>query len=291
MPIAKMFWSPYGTDGAWRPVAVLIHAANLAVGGLHPLPFHLLNIAINAAAVVLLYMLLLEIVGRPRVAFVAAMLYAVHPLHVEAVAPAFSRLELLAATFLFAGWLLHWRGRPWAAAACFALALGSKESAICFLPIILLADWIYGRKVRAIVYEGYAVTTLIFVMMRTHAVGFFGLGAISVVNNPLVALSAPLRMGNALRLVWLMLGLNLWPAHLSADYSYNAIPVILDWPHLALWIVPLLALLAAWLWIGLRARSGQGQALFLAGIIYLGGFAVTSNFFFHGGTSFNERWA
>src|ERR1022692_2147345 len=34
MPIAKMFWAPYGTDGAWRPVAVLIHAANLAVGGL-----------------------------------------------------------------------------------------------------------------------------------------------------------------------------------------------------------------------------------------------------------------
>src|ERR1035438_5385883 len=58
-----------------------------------------------------------------------------------------------------------------------------------------------------------------------------------------------------------------------------------------LWIVPLLALLAAWLWIGLRARSGQGQALFLAGIIYIGGFAVTSNFFFHGGTSINERWA
>ncbi len=291
MPVVKMFWEPYSTDGAWRPVAVLIHAANLAVSGLSPVAFHTVNIFLNAAAVVLLYALLLEILGRPRIAFVTALLYAVHPLHVEAVAPAFSRLELLAAAFLFAGWLLHLRGRPGWAAACFGLALGSKESAICFLALIPLADWMFRRQVRAMIYAGYAATTLIYLTMRVHAVGLLGLGAISVVNNPLVSLSAPLRMGNALRLVWYMLGLHLWPARLTADYSYNAIPLVLDWPHLALWILPLVALLAGWLYFSVRPASGQGQALFLAGIIYIGGFAVTSNFFFHGGSSINERWA
>jgi tetratricopeptide (TPR) repeat protein len=291
MPLAQMFWAPYSTDGAWRPVAVMVHRANFAASGLSPVAFHALNMILNAAAVVLLYALMLEILGRPRVAFVTALLYAVHPLHVEAVAPAFSRLELLAALFLFAGWLLHLRGRHWWAAACFALALGSKESAICFLAIIPLADWMFRRPVRAAIYGGYAATTLAFVAMRVHAVGLFGLGSISPVNNPLVSLSAPLRMGNALRLAWFMLGLHVWPARLSADYSYNAIPLVLDWPHLAIWILPLLALLAGWLYLSLRPRWGQSQALFLAGIIYIGGFAVTSNFFFHVGTSINERWA
>jgi tetratricopeptide (TPR) repeat protein len=286
-----MFWTPYSVDGFWRPVVILIHAANLAVGGLHPAAFHIVNIAINAAVVVLLYALLLEILGRPRVAFVTALLYAVHPLHVEAVAPAYSRLELLAAAFLLAGWLLHWRGRPWWAAVCFWLALGSKESAICFFPILLMADWIYRRKISAVAYGGYAAATLLYLAMRAHAVGLLGINFIPMVNNPLASLSAPLRMGNALRLAWLMLGLHVWPARLSADYSYNAIPLVLDWTHLSIWILATVAVLAGWVFLGIRTRSGQGQALFLAGTIYLGGFALTSNFFFHGATAFAERWA
>jgi len=43
-------------------------------------------------------------------------------------------------------------------------------------------------------------------------------------------------MANALRLAWLMLGLHLYPARLSVDYSYNAVPVILEWSKLAGWI-------------------------------------------------------
>jgi protein O-mannosyl-transferase len=295
MPLAKMFWAPYNTDGCWRPVGVLVNAANLALTGARPAAFHAVNMILNAAAVVLLYMLLLEILGRPRVALVAALLYAVHPLHTEAVAPAFSRLELLAALFLFAGWLLHWRGRYWWAAVCFLLAMGSKESAICFLPMILLADWMFRRMlprpVRTIVYGGYAATAVAFVAMRTSVVGLLGLTAIPVVNNPLVSLSAPLRMGNAVRLAWLMLGLHIWPSQLSADYCYNAIPLVLNWLYLVLWILPAAAVVGGWVYLGWRTKTGQGQAIFLAGIIYFGGFAITSNFLVPGGTSFNERWA
>ena len=66
------------------------------------------------------------------------LLYAVHPIHTEAVAWAVGRAELLAAGFLFAGWILHLRDRPVASLACFALAMLSKESAIAFFPLVLL---------------------------------------------------------------------------------------------------------------------------------------------------------
>jgi len=287
MPLSQMIWAPYSTDGCWRPVGLLAHRANIAAFGLNAPSFHAVNIALHAAVVVLLYFLLLEILGRPRIALVAALIFAVHPLHVEAVAPAFSRLELLAALFIFAGWLLHWRGRTLAAAICFWLALASKESAICFLPIILLTDLVYQRQIRKYAYGAYAAATMIFLALRTYAVGVFGIGSVSFVNNPLVALTAPLRMANAIRLFWTMCSLHVWPSPLTFDYSYNAIPVILDWTKLALWIVPAVALVAGWIWLGFRG----GRELFLAGTIYLGGLAITANFLFPNAVNFAERWA
>jgi protein O-mannosyl-transferase len=286
LPLAQMFWAPYSTDGFWRPVVLMVHAANFAVGGTHPFTYHLFNLLAHAGVVLIFYRLLLELLGRPRAAFAAALLYAVHPLHTEAVSAAYSRLEILAAGFLFAAWLLHLRNRPWGAALCFFLALGSKESAICFLAIVILADWRMDRRVSHIIYAGYGAVAAIYVALRWKAVGLLGIGWIPMIQNPLVSLSAPLRMANALRLAWLMLWLHVYPARLSVDYSYNAVPVILEWSHLAVWIAASFVLLAIWLYGSLRSK-----AVFTAGVIYLAGFALTANFFFAGATNLGERWA
>ena len=61
----------------------------------------------------LFYLLLLEIFGTSppakTTALVTACLFAVHPIHTEAVASVVGRSELLAAGFLFAAWILHLR--------------------------------------------------------------------------------------------------------------------------------------------------------------------------------------
>jgi Tfp pilus assembly protein PilF len=291
LPLAQLFWAPYSADGFWRPVVLLVHAANFAVGGAHPFTYHLFNLLAHAGVVLIFYRLLLDLLGRPRAAFAAALLYAVHPLHTEAVSAAYSRLEILAAGFLFAAWLLHVRDRPLGAALCFFLALGSKESAICFLAIVILADWRLDRRVSHLIYALYGAVAAIYVAMRWKAVGLLGIGSIPMIQNPLVDLSTPLRMANALRLAWLMLGLHVYPARLSVDYSYNAVPVIREWSHLAFWIGASLLLLTIWLYGSFRFNSIRSKAVFVAGIIYLAGFALTANFFFAGATNIGERWA
>jgi tetratricopeptide (TPR) repeat protein len=286
LPWTQMFWAQYGADGMWRPVPLVLYAANLRVAGARPFLFHLLNLLAHAGTVVILYRLLLDMLGRPRAAFAAALLYAVHPLHTEAVSAAYSLLEILSCGFVLAAWLLHLRNRPVAAAICFLLALGSKESAICFLAIVILADWRLGHRVSHAIYAGYGAVAALYIAMRWKAVGLLGIGWIPMIQNPLVALSAPLRIANALRLAWLMLGLHVYPARLSVDYSYNAVPVILDWPRLAVWIGASLLLLAIWIYGGIRSK-----AVGVAGIVYLAGFALTSNIFFAGATNIGERWA
>jgi len=147
LPMAQMFWAPYSADGFWRPVVLMVHAANYAVGGVHPFTYHLFNVLAHAGVVLILYRLLLELLGRPRVAFAAALLWAVHPLHTEAVSAAYSRLEILAAGFSLCGMVLHVRNRPWGAALCFFSGAGIERIRDLLLAMVVLADWRLDRRV------------------------------------------------------------------------------------------------------------------------------------------------
>src|SRR6266478_4228821 len=161
LPLWQMLWSPYCVDGWWRPLAIFVHAINYSLAGTHPAYYHLFNILIHAAVVVLLFQLFSEMLGRPRVAFVAALLFAVHPLHTEAVTPAHS-LELLPVLFLFTAWLLHWRGQKTGAAVCFLAALGFKEMAVCFVLFAPFGDWLFHRPFSRAAYGGYAAVLAIY---------------------------------------------------------------------------------------------------------------------------------
>ena len=74
-------------------------------------------------------------------ALVVALLFAVHPIHSEAVAAIVGRAELLSALFGLCFLLLHQRRRLWPVGALFFfLALCSKESGVAFLPLALWMD-------------------------------------------------------------------------------------------------------------------------------------------------------
>jgi Tfp pilus assembly protein PilF len=285
-PVSQLFWSSYLMPGYWRPVMTLIHVGIRAMAGPNPFWFHALNTLLHALVVVLLYQLLLDLLDRPKVAFVAALLFAVHPLHTEAVTQAVGLMEILAAGFMLAAWLLHGRGHWIAASACFLLALGSKESAVVLPCLILLTDYAIRRRVELRPYIGYGTMMAVYALLRTKAGGIVGLYAAPVWYNPLAVLSAPLRAANAIRLAWLVLRLHIFPWPLSSDYSPNAVPIIYDWLALAAWIAPAVALLAVW---ALAAR--RSSAVLLAGSIYLAGFAITSNVFYAVASNFGERWA
>src|ERR1700683_5064458 len=124
--------APNRVTNVFRPFTFATFAFNWALGGAHPFAFHLVNLLLHAAVTLLLYFLLCalleEVAHGKTIALVAATLFAVHPIHTEAVTSIVGRPELLAAGFLLAAWILHLRDRPISALLCFSLALLSKES-------------------------------------------------------------------------------------------------------------------------------------------------------------------
>jgi protein O-mannosyl-transferase len=290
---ARKLFVPHEFSGVFRPVTFGTFALNWALHGARPFGFHLVNLLLHAAVTCLLYLLLRTILGvaSPQgiaVAFVAAFLFAVHPIHTEAVASITGRAELLAAGFLLAACILHVSDREISALVCFVLAVLSKESAVVFLLLVLACDYARSEWKSRFRYARITAITLLYlgVLWKLHG-GRFAPAGISPLDNPLAQLPAGWRMLNALRVAWKYVGLQAYPRTLSCDYSYNQIPVYLEWRHTLPAAAAVVAALAVWIWAVRKNRRG----LMLAGGIYLAGFATTANILIPIGTIMGERLA
>lgn len=133
--------------GYWRPLTAVLQALAWAVDGSDPLLYHVLCVAVHLLAVAATFGLARGLTGRTRVAGITALLFGLHPAHVESVAwisalndPLFGALTLLALERFLAWRRRGSRGLPVAGALAFALALLSKEMAAALLPLLLIFD-------------------------------------------------------------------------------------------------------------------------------------------------------
>lgn len=152
--------------GFFRPVFVLSLYLDGAVWGSRPFGFHLTNLALHALNAFLVFLLTRALLRagrlkaeegpqrrRPsRVAFVAGLVFLLHPSHTEAVTWVSGRSDLLAAFFCLLSvlaYVSHARDeKPRALAlslASFALALLSKESAACLPPAVFVVATYLGE--------------------------------------------------------------------------------------------------------------------------------------------------
>ncbi|HVO59205.1 MAG TPA: tetratricopeptide repeat protein [Dongiaceae bacterium] len=288
----REWFLPNDTSHVFRPVTFATLSLNYALSKGSAFGYHLFNLPMHAAATLLLFLVCSKILeaqeGGTTIAFVAALLFAVHPIHTEAVASIIGRSELLAAAFVFAGGLQHLQDRPWLALASFLLALLSKESAIAFLPLAIAGDYARGKFKPLWRYAALFVLAACYlaVLWKVQG-GRFGPAEISLLDNPLAGLPPALRIMNAVRIAWKYLALMAWPATLSCDYSFEQITVYGDWRHAVLPVIGALAVAAGWLW-SIAARK---RVLILAGALYFAGFAATSNILTRTGTIMGERLA
>src|SRR5580693_645720 len=291
-PSLKGLFEATKSNNIFRPFTFATFALNWAVGGAQPLGYHFFNLLLNAAVALLLYLVLrtlLEAVPQgTTVAFAAALLFAVHPIHTEAVASIVGRSELLAVGFLLAAWLLHLHDQHILSLLCFALALFSKESAVAFVPLVLAGDYARAKVKPLHRYGWIAGVALLYLAVLWHVQGGrFGAIGVNFLDNPLTRLPASLRIPNALRVAWKYVGLHIYPATLSCEYSYNAILLYSNWQHTVPAVVGAAFVLALWIW----ALWTQRREWVLAGAIYLAGFAVTANLLVPTGTIMAERLA
>lgn len=200
----------------YRPVWMVTLALDHALWGLRPLGYHLTNILLHAANSALVTWLLIAWLGAPAAALGAGALFALHPVHTEAVAWVSARNELLLAGFLLAA-LLAWRRRSrgpgWIALAIvsFALALLSKETAVVFPLLVWLDEWRAGDGSRSRHVRGpalFGALAAAFLVLRTV---FMTLPAEPV---PLATrlLTAPIILLDYLRLLFVPLGLEVFHA-------------------------------------------------------------------------------
>uniref|UniRef100_A0A672IIM1 dolichyl-phosphate-mannose--protein mannosyltransferase n=1 Tax=Salarias fasciatus TaxID=181472 RepID=A0A672IIM1_SALFA len=95
------FWGKRMADNSshksYRPLCILTFKLNVLLGGFQPLYFHLVNVCLHAAVTCLLMLTCERCVFRSRrLAFVAALLFTVHPVHTEAVSGIVGRADVLA---------------------------------------------------------------------------------------------------------------------------------------------------------------------------------------------------
>lgn len=153
----RSLWPPPNRTVTGRPFLNWSFAVNHALGGDAVLGFHLVNIAVHAAAALALWGVVRRTLYLPdnearvrqnadRIAGWATLLWAVHPLHTESVTYMVQRAESLAGLFALVTLYAFIRGatspspRRWLAASwlCCVLGLMTKET-VAAVPILVLA--------------------------------------------------------------------------------------------------------------------------------------------------------
>ena len=181
--------------GLYRPVRTVAYVLAWRLFGESPLGWHLLGPLFHASVTLLFFLVAARIVGRPA-AFLAAVLFAVHPVHTERVSHVTGSMDLLGVLFMMAAWAAALRGgyftdripraRRWAlpAAGLFALALlSSEEAALLPAYLALLLLWrsraaAAGRRPAsrsdALLTVGALVTAAGYWALRTAILGGSG---------------------------------------------------------------------------------------------------------------------
>ena len=293
---ASSYWRPEFGSFLYRPLTSLGFAVQWTIGGGSPFVFHAVSIGLYAACSVAVYRLAQEVVSD-RAALIAAVCFAIHPVHVEAVANVSGQGELCVALIVLLvvnHYLALRRERTpnikdvAIISVAYLVACLFKEHAIV-LPGLLAAaeltavadDRRFAARVRSFIplMVSMAAAGAIFVAVR-HAIL---LGVSDDSTSPLLrGAGFGTRLFTMLSVVVEWVRLFLWPASLSADYSFSRLRVYetVD----AVMIPGLLVLFgAAWLAVALRkthkgltfGMSWAGLALLIpSNLIVLTGFVL-----------------
>ena len=288
----RAFFSPYWPDeigaGQYRPLGILSFAFDWLVSGGSPRWFHAVNVLWHVAASVALWMLAAELMA-PAAALIAGLFFALHPVHVEAVANVVGRLECMAAVFVLAALLAHRRGH-WSAVLLFALGLLSKESAIVFVGLALANDLLLERSPRAILRarrSRYLAYGAVILMYALALVAIFHARDLAIEASVLVGATTLQRLSLVARVLPHYVRLLVAPVDLSASYAPNVINPETDPAVSALLAVGLIACVAGAFLAAARRRRWPLLAFAIAWVPIT--LAPVSNVLFASGVLLAER--
>ena len=279
---------------SFRPLTILSFRAQRALVGLHGPSFHMVNVLLHALATIGFARCCRPLVRRRSQRAAAALLFAVHAVHVESVTNTVGRAESLSAVAFFASLLCYQpllrrspaRGRPAMAALRLALRVGGtvclagagmlcKEVSITALLVCAALDWLAALRRRAaprparawvcfgarqLLLGGGAAALL---LLRLRLNGWRSPTFSGADNSAAFCPTLRCRALSYSYLYYLNLRLLLLPDNLAHDWSMSTVPNLHDLsdPRLPYALLPY-ALLAAAALVALAAlrRSGTDGA-------------------------------
>lgn len=293
--------------GLWRPVSTGLFGLEWWLWGNDPAPFHGANVLLHAAASVLtlrLLLLLLPFWG----AVAGALLFAVHPVHVEAVANVVGLAEVFSAVLYLTACLAfcRWREalnapRVGALGALYALAFLAKESAVTLPGALFLLDNLFEDRgigsVRTYLGRRWHLYAALGAVASLVLLGRYAV--LGHVAQPLGPFGADILQ--EIPRIWTVAAswphyfrLLLFPVDLSIDYSPGVIPVRYGWSAAGvLGVVLVLATLgvALWSWRAPppRPRAPSPRAVGFGIVWFVVTIAPTANVVFLSGILMAER--
>lgn len=262
------------SGGRYRPLSMVTLAIEYEFYGLKPARSHAINLGLFAFTVLLIYFLLRRLFPSEEeqwfnLPFVAALLFALHPIHTEAVANIKGRDEIMGMLFsiatLFTAVVSVQSRKIWLllpASVLYFTALLSKENAITFLAVVPLTYWFFTHAKR----REYIMTLLAMIVPAAVFLGIrqkftaAGLAEVSpeILNNPFAYATIAERYATTLYTFVLYLKLLLFPHPLTHDYYFNQIPYV-KFDSFMVWFSVALHL-AALVWALSKLAAAGGAA-------------------------------
>ena len=212
--------------GNYQPLTMLSYSLEYHFFGTNPFLFHLDNIIIHLLNTSLLFWFIYKLTSKIPVAFVAAILFGIHPLHVESVTWISERKDVLYTLFYLAGLIFYLeykeqKNKKFYMLAIFAFIFSciSKPMAVTFSAILILIDYLKEKKLTLpMLYEKipFFVISLVygFISIIVQQKG----GAIGFSSNAVYTLSDRIFFANYSLFFYLYK--MLIPVHLSGLYPY-----------------------------------------------------------------------
>jgi len=269
---------------------------------------HLINILLYAICGWLIFLMVNRLIKSNKLtqsklfmglAFLTALLFIVHPLHVEAVANVKGRDEILSLLFSVAAFhnalkYVDSKRILWLVSSLllFFLGLLAKENTLTFLAIIPFGIYLFRKnsgKQNVKVFIGLFVVSALYLLLRYQVVGFLIGDAPSddIMNNSFAGMDGIEKYATIFYTLLHYLKLNIFPYPLTHDYYPYHIPISSfgDWQVI-------LAIILHILLFGVMVYFWKRKKIVTFAIgYYFATMSIVSNLFISIGTFMNERFA
>lgn len=148
------FFTQPSTGDLYRPIRQVFYAVNYQIWGLNTFGYHLNSILLHFFVTALFYFITLKLTNKHGFSFIAALLFATHPVHAERITNMTATFDVFGILFLLLAFFFYMifsqkknKNYFYLSIISYIIALFSSEEAITLILILFLYDFVFNYKI------------------------------------------------------------------------------------------------------------------------------------------------